>query len=345
MKTRLTAAALAVAAGAAFALPTVASADIGGLAVAPAHPDPAVPTSRTYFTLQMAPGSSADEQVRVTDTAGNPIDVLVNAVDGLTSTNSGAVYANRQDPVSKTGTWVTPSVSTLTVSPTSTQDVDFTVTVPPDATPGDHLAGIAFEDASPTTTGQGVQVTTVVRSVIGVLVQVPGPAAFDMSVSGASIQPLTAGNLPSIVVDLGDIGQKLGKPDLNVTLNGPDGYTHTVSRQLDTLLPGDSIAYPMPWPDSLPPGDYTITVSASGAGMAAPVTYTTTDHLGAALQTATTTPHANVATHPAIAPSPAAAMPAWVVPALAGAGGLIALTVVVVVMFVVRIRRRWTPVR
>ncbi len=341
MKTRLTAVALACAAGAAFVLPTVAFADVGGLAVAPAHPDPAVPSSRAYFTLSMAPGSTASEQVRVADTAGSPIDVLVNAVDGLTSTNSGAVYANREDPVHKAGAWVTPATSSLSLAPGTTHFVDFTVHVPSDATPGDHLAGIAFEDATPRTTGKGVQVTTVVRSVIGVLVQVPGPAAFDLSVGGASIQPLTTGGQPSVVVDLTDTGLRLGKPDLTVTLHGPAGYARTVSRQLDTLLPGDRIAYPLPWPDSLPAGDYSITVTADGGGMASPVTYSGTYRLGAALHTATSPKGTGAAVRPAIVST----LPSWVVPALAAAAGLGVLGVIAVVTVLIATRRRSSRVR
>src|SRR5581483_8072585 len=77
----------------------------------------------------------------------------------------------------------------------------------------------------------------------------------------------------SVVVTLGNDGTRLGKPALSVALTGPNGYQRTAKRPLDTLLPGD----------------YTISVtatpgpaSAKGAPGAATV-HTVTAHLGTAL--------------------------------------------------------------
>ena len=316
--------------------PLTAYAGVDGLAVAPAHPDPANQATRSYFIHTASPGETFTDQVKVSNGGAAPLELLVSPVDGLTGATSGAVYANRQDALAKAGAWVTPTRSSLSVSSGSTTDLDFSVRVPADAQPGDHLAGIAFEDAHPSTNGTGLQVTTVVRAVIGILVKVPGPAAFDLRVSGAVIEPLTPTlNLATVKIRLEDVGLLLGRPSLTVRLTGPNGYQGVVAdRRLDTLLPGDPILYPLSWPDALAPGDYTIDVTGSGAGMIAPSSVSETVHLGTTLA-----PTAPIPTPPPPAATPTAAPDAGFVIAprvmLIGAVGATAL---LLAMFAVMVR-------
>jgi hypothetical protein len=195
------------------------------------------------------------------------------------------------------------------------------VKVPKDAGAGDHLAGIAFEDAHPTSAGSNFAVTQVVRAVMGVQILVPGPGAFAVHVDNATLQSLPGVSAASVVVTLGNSGTRLGKPDLSVALTGPNGYKRTVTRTLDTILPGDTIAYPFAWPDVLQAGDYSITATATAprtatgtpgatptgaAPAAAPVVHTASAHLGTAL---------------AGVPSPGVLTPAPVAPARHSSGG------------------------
>ncbi|HXA29735.1 MAG TPA: DUF916 domain-containing protein [Candidatus Angelobacter sp.] len=292
----------------------------GGISLSPAHADPANPATRAYFIRSVQPGHGFSDAVVVTNQGDSSADLIVSAVDGLTGATSGAVYANRQDPVSRAGAWIKPQSGTVTVGAHATIQVPFTVSVPAGTTPGDHLGGIAVEGAHPTTSGQGVAVTTVLRSVVGVLVQVPGPAAAHFHVDAAVVQPLPGTRLASLVVTLGDDGQLLGKPTLAVTLSGPGGYHNTVTRKLDTVLPGDTIAFPFPWPDALAPGSYEVGVALSADG-APPVQFHTTAANGAPLAGgATPTPAPPAAPVQPAAPTAvvtaggAGGLPMWVIP-------------------------------
>jgi hypothetical protein len=255
-----------------------------GIALRPAHADPNDPATKAYFKPTVAPGATFSDQVIVTNTGDAPIDLVVSGVDGLTATTSGAVYGNRQDPVKKAGTWLATASATVTVAPHSELPVDFTVKVPKDAAAGDHLAGIAFEDAHPKQAGSNFAVTQVIRAVMGVQVIVPGPGAFTVHVDNATLQSLPGVGAGSVVVTLGNSGLRLGKPNLSVAMTGPNAYQRTVNRTLDTILPGDTIDYPLAWPDVLQPGDYSITATATAPG-AAPVTFKTPSaaHLGTAM--------------------------------------------------------------
>jgi hypothetical protein len=280
-----------------FWLPAAPASAGFGIALRPAHADPNDPSTRAYFKPTVAPGETFTDQVIVTNTADSPVELVVSGVDGLTAATSGAVYGNRQDPVKKTGGWVS-APATVTVAPHSEQPVNFTVKVPKDAGAGDHLAGIAFEDVHPTSAGSNFAVTQVVRAVMGLQVVVPGPGAFSAHIDNAALQSLPGVSAASVLVTLGNNGARLGKPGLSVALTGPNGYQRTVSRTLDTILPGDTIAYPFAWPDVLQPGDYSITATATAPGAApgatpgatdgatpgaAPVVHTVSAHLGTAL--------------------------------------------------------------
>ena len=255
---------------------------VGGFGAAPAHSDPSDPATRAYFKPVIRPGGSLSDEVLVTSTSSRPVRLIVSAVDGLTGQTSGAVYANREDRVDRAGSWVTPAISSLTLAPHSQQLVAFTVHVPTAAVPGDHLAGIAFENADPIRAGGQFGVTTVVRTVVGVDIDVPGPAVSHIRLSGLGLAALPGLRYATVTIHIGDDGRKLVKPVLTVALEGPSGYHRTLRRALDTILPGDTIAYPFVWPDNLAAGDYVVTVTATNG--AEREVETARLHLGTALQ-------------------------------------------------------------
>ena len=76
------------------------------------------------------------------------------------------------------------------------------------------------------------------RSVVGVLVRVPGTAIFAVALGPPSIK-LGTYKIGTISVPITDTGGLLGKPTLNVKVT-KGAYAKSVTHALDTLLPGDS---------------------------------------------------------------------------------------------------------
>lgn len=307
----------------------------GGVSAAPVHWDPSNAATRTYFIPSIAPGGAYRDEVRVVNPNNDSVDLVINAVDGVTAPPSGAVYANRADPVVEAGAWLTPDLTQLTLGAGQSSLVGFTVRVPADAVPGDHLAGLALENTHPVAGNGQISISSVVRTVVGVLIKVPGPAGFDMAVGAALIQPLIAQGVASVVVPVTDTGLLLGRPTLTITLSGPNGYRRTLSRNLDTILPGDTIDYPFPWPDSLAAGAYTIEVSAIGPGMTRPATSRSRATLGTRLK--------GVAVEAAASASPASIAsrtPAWLVPLMVGGAAVLAALLAAVFFLVALLRRQ-----
>ena len=241
-----------------------ASPAVGGFTVLP------VPTaddsvSRGYFNPTLAVGATQVEKVVVGNDTGQPLNLIVSPVDGLTGVTSGSVFANRQDPVRETGTWLSVGISTLRVPAHAKVPISFRVKVPTGASAGEHLAGLAIENANPQTSGGGMQITQVLRMVVGVLVRVPGPASFEPTLRAVRLIELPGPKVAAVIAELANVGAALGKPTLTVSLVGPGGYRRSVTRVLDTILPGDAISFPFSWPDELVPGHYDITAGIAGA--------------------------------------------------------------------------------
>lgn len=259
---------------AAAATPPPSTTPGGGISLSALHPAADAPS---YFTLKVPAGSSVHDALVVTNHDTKPVDLIVSPVDGLTGQTSGSVYANRQDPVHKAGAWVKASISTLELASGASREVDFTVDVPADATAGDHLAGIAVENTQPTSSSNGFAIKQILRNVMGVLVVVPGPASFHPKLISLGVSGIGSTGIGAVDVGLGNDGEALAKPKLSVVLTGPAGYHRTLSRELDTVLPADTITYPFAWPDRLAKGSYDITASLTGGGT------TVTMHRGFAL--------------------------------------------------------------
>lgn len=248
---------------AAVAAPTAALA--GGAAsfsIRPGHYDEQDPASRAYFKRRVAPGASFADDVIVANGGSTPVTLLVYPVDGLTGQTSGSVYANRGRPRRKAGAWVHVSVTRITVQPGTEARVDFTARVPTGAAPGDHLAGIAFEDTDvPTSTGR-FQVRQILREVVGVLIRVPGPAQARLQLGRMSLRTLPGTRLGSVVVGIGNVGRLLCKPRLSVSLASRTARER-IDRQLDTILPGDTIDYPLILRHGLKPASYALQARAT----------------------------------------------------------------------------------
>jgi hypothetical protein len=304
--------------------PPVAKA--GDISIAPEHPSK---ESASYFTLRAKAGTTVADALIIANHSAAPITLDISPVDGLTGQTSGSVYANRQDKVYKAGLWVTPNLASMVLPAQTQRTVTFVVKVPAGAPAGDHLAGIAVENTVPTSSSNGFAIRQILRNVIGVRVIVPGSAIFKPSLKTLGIDQIGSTGIGAIDVGLGNVGTQLAKPSLTVALIGPDTYHKKLSRDLDTVLPGDVIKYPFAWPDKLARGSYDVTATLTGGGTS--VTLHSKVQLGAALKGVA------APTAAAVIAVPKGGMAAWVW-ALIGLGIVAAFGFILVM--VIRYERR-----
>jgi hypothetical protein len=318
---------LASAASPAVALASGPARD-GGFSVRPATFDQRNPATRAYFIATVGAGDSYHGQVLVRNPGRTPVTVYVYATDGLTGVTSGSVYGDRSDPLRRAGRWLSAPETKVTLPPRGLRLVGFTVRVPLSAQPGDHLAGLAFQNTHPSTTPGRFSITTIVREVIGVEVHVPGRAAASGALLGLGLEALPGTSRASVVVSLANRGGLMCKPELSVTVAPIGSPARVMHRRLDTVLAGDAIPYPLPWPSALSAGAYHVSAQMKACGAA--VSLERTVRLGRPLAGSINTPAL-------LARSSRVVTPWWLIASATAAGmsaGLLAIT------FVVFVRRR-----
>ncbi|MEH3053767.1 MAG: DUF916 domain-containing protein [Patulibacter minatonensis] len=238
---------------------------IGGFSARALGPNGEV-TPQTYFDLEMDPGDTYDGEIQVTNAADSFVRLRVDSVDGLTGSTSGTVYANRTDPRTETSQWITPRKKALRLKADSARTLRFSIKVPNDATPGDHVGAVAFQRIlQPQKKGE-FAVRQVLRVAVAVQIRVKGPAEAQLGIGGMTLKALGGTQIPSVTIELQNTGQLLCRPTLAVTLSKGGEGLGTVSRQLDTILAGDTIQYPLPWPKPLDTGDYEVKAATTGCG-------------------------------------------------------------------------------
>lgn len=219
----------------------------------------------SYFDLRAKPGERITQSVVMWNSSKQPIRLLIDGVDGVTGTTSGAVYANRDDDRSETSRWIRPSDRRVTLEPGERRKLDFLVRVADEARPGEHLGGLAFQNAHEVTSGSKFAVRQVLRVVLGVHVTIPGGAPARAELGSVALQALPGTQVPAAVLALRNAGELQCKPVVRVALKG-GGQQRSVRQQLDTILPGDAIAFPLPLRGRLPAGTYNTTTAVDGCG-------------------------------------------------------------------------------
>jgi hypothetical protein len=303
----------------------------GGFSVRPATSDQRNPATRAYFIATVGAGDSFHRQILVSNLGRTPLTVYVYPTDGLTGVTSGSVYGDRSDPLRRAGRWLSPPEATVTLPPRGHRLVGFTVHVPLSARPGDHLAGVAFENTHPSTTPGRFSITTIVREVIGVDLHVPGRAAARGALLGLGLDALAGTSRASVVVSLANRGELMCKPELTVTVAPSGSPGRVVRRPLGTVLAGDAIPYPLPWPAALSPGTYHVSAQMKACG--APVSLERMVRLGRPLAGSSNTPAA-------LARSSRLVTPWWLIVAATAAGMSAGLLAITFVLFVRRRKRR-----
>ncbi|MDQ8044765.1 MAG: DUF916 domain-containing protein [Patulibacter sp.] len=249
-------------------VPAVASAapTIGGFSARALGPNGDV-TPQTYFQETLAPGATFHGELLVTSTSKRAQALKVYSVDGLTGNTTGTVYANESDPRTGASQWITPTKATLHMLKKSDRTIGFTVKVPDDATPGDHVGAIALESKKKPKVSKGqFGVNEIIRVAVAVSIHVTGNSSAALTVDNLTIKALAGTQIPSIGMQLRNTGQLLCRPALAVELSQNGTVLGSVNRQLDTILPGADIAYPLPWPKPLASGTYHAKVNLTGCG-------------------------------------------------------------------------------
>lgn len=211
---------------------------------------------RSWAELDLNPGENADEQAAVRNLSDRTVTFRIDAADGyFTDKGRFNMLPSDQESVDA-GTWIT-APETVTVEPGAVGIVPFSVTVPDNAEPGDHAAGIAASLVSVGADAGGSSVGVESRIGFRVMTRVTGDVAPSVAVEDIasdyrlSWNPFAPGSL-SVDAEIVNTGNVRLLLDGTVSAQGAFAPLVAEDAAAQELLPGDrrtiSVALDGVWP-------------------------------------------------------------------------------------------------
>lgn len=210
---------------------------LANFGIRPASTEADDPARGAYFTYTLEPGASVDDAAVVVNDGKEPVALKLYAADGVTAIGGGTAFAAADEERNGVRSWLSTAASEMELAAGERVTVPFTLQVPPDARPGDHVAGWIVE-GPPKTGGSGVAATVVERVGVAVVVRVPGPTQERLTVGGLCLNQETGSNYFEASVE--NDGNVLTKANGSLSLTTKDG-TEVFERpvELGTVLAGD----------------------------------------------------------------------------------------------------------
>jgi hypothetical protein len=258
--------------GAASAL-HVASAPAGTISWSVSPASATAPDTRSQFNYaNIKPGSTVTDHLAILNHGSQPVAFEVYGTDaiGTTPSNVLILLAPGKRPTN-IGSWVRfpqQHQSQMTIIIPGDRGIiePFTIVVPQQATPGDHVGAIMGQVSFQRKSKAGQVITEYQRIGVPLFLRVYGPLRAGLAVESvavtfnATINPLKDGS-SNVAYTVHNTGNVLLAGNQHVTVSGPLGSATVALKSLPTVLPGDSVRITGRSRASLyPAGPYTATV-------------------------------------------------------------------------------------
>lgn len=227
-----------------FAIPNVTQA-AGGLGIMPKPI--AGELNRSWFVYTLSPGESITDTVIINNHSDKPMNVAVESLDAANTTGGGFTLVKDMAANRDLGRWIGISSQVVRIAPNQSAEVGFKLTVPSDASVGQHSGAISVYEQVGTTLGQ---VGLKIRMGARVYVTVPGKVNRKLTFSKVE-HKIEKGKLTFFVNAKNDSNINL-EPALDIHLRGLFRNIVQSTNENGTYLPGSSLKLEIPWKKSAP---------------------------------------------------------------------------------------------
>lgn len=229
------------------------------------------PETSAYFSYDSTAGSVINDEALVLNDGQVPVTLKIFTADGITAQNGGTSLIAPDDPGAQAGEhvsgWISLATTLVTLQPGEEVTVPFTITVPADVLPGEHIGGLMVEsvagaEVSSTPEDDQAQFTVdVVKRVgVAVVVDIPGVHTSMLVVDQIGFETQDEQGA-TFAIKVNNIGNVMTKAEGNFMLNDKEGATlASLPVAVDTILPGDSTTIYLFEPLNLADGDYFMSV-------------------------------------------------------------------------------------
>lgn len=229
---------------------------------------------RANYAYEVDPGDVISDRLVVTNTGTDDLDLALYAADAFTTPEGVLDLRLADDPKVDSGSWIALRVESLALAPGESADVPFRITVPDDARPGDHPAGIV---TSLLTSDAGSPLSLDRRLGMRVHLRVSGELAPAVEVRDATAEFTAswnpfAGGTVTVSYTLANTGDTRLTASDAVALAGPLGVGGAALSPQATaeVLPGSELAVVRTLEDVAPlgwlGGSLTVAPAAVGVG-------------------------------------------------------------------------------
>lgn len=225
------------------------------------------PETFSYFSFGLAPGAQVHDEALVINSGSDPVTLNIYAADGITAQNGGTAFTLQGNPspggsqdVSK---WISLPINEITLAPGEEAIVPFILTIPANATPGHHVAGLVVE-SKPKASAELIEsegeaqftVNVIHRVGVAVVIDVPGTHFSGLEINGIHLNNQDE-NGATFVLAVHNSGNVLLKAEgfLLITDSNLEPLS-TLPLKLDTILPGDDAIFYITLPVELSDSDY-----------------------------------------------------------------------------------------
>ncbi|GLY83108.1 WxL protein peptidoglycan domain-containing protein [Actinoallomurus iriomotensis] len=236
---------------------------------------------RPNYSYTLDPGGRLQDGLVVTNHGTTPLRLAVYAADGFTTKAGQFDLVTKDAKSTGVGAWVHPDRPELTIRPGESVQVPFTVTLPDDAAPGDHMGGIV---TSLTRAGTADPAQVDRRVGIRIRLRVGGPLKPSLSVErprvrySGTLNPFGKGEA-TVTYTIHNTGNAILTARQAVSVSGPLGGPGVRAGGIGDspqLLPGDTWKVSVPVRGVAPAlrltGTVTVTpLIADAAGSIAPL--------------------------------------------------------------------------
>ena len=227
------------------------------------------PETFSYFSHELTPGAVLSDEALVMNSGDVPVTLKLFAADGITAINARVAFAKQGQE--STGAsrgasrWLSLPVTEIPLAPGQEMVVPFTITVPSDASPGHHVAGLVVEappsgeEASPGGEGEGQFAVNVIQQAgVAVVIDVPGPHVAGLGITGTCL--LDQGEQgATFEIDVDNTGNIFVKGEGSHLIMDRNGEAlASMPLKMNTVLPGDATTFQVTHPLALAEGDYLV---------------------------------------------------------------------------------------
>jgi hypothetical protein len=217
---------------------------------------------RPALTYLASPGSQLTDHVAIINLGTKPITLNLYAADASVGADGTFGYLAKAAQRADASAWITPRTgrqSTITLGPRATKIVPIALSIPADASPGDHTAGVITSLTSKVKSSRGTLVDFEQRVALRTSIRVSGPLHPTLAIENlhahysGTTNPVGSGSV-TVTYRVRNTGNvRLGARQRVVVsgLFGADGPAKALA-DVPLLLPKSVVAMSVTVPDVLP---------------------------------------------------------------------------------------------